>query len=106
MRDLWNYYEKCKTDGEIRLARAVLERAILDAEAKRDSYDRQQSRKFLTAENSLWENSLREWAELAEISADAIIRRFRKKYNMVGEKPAIICKGADNGKRTTSIIPS
>ena len=66
--------------GERDLARAVILRAVEDANMHRDSLDRREARLFLCAKNRLWENSLKFWCYMAGWDEDDIISYARKRW--------------------------
>ena len=66
--------------GERELGKAVILRAIEDADASRNSINRREARLFLCAKNKLWERSLDIWCYIAVWEKDDIIRFARKKW--------------------------
>ena len=66
--------------GERDLARAVIIRAIEDADAPRSSLDRREARLFLCAKNKLWENSLKYWCYAAGLEEEKIKKYAREKW--------------------------
>ena len=66
--------------GERELGRAVILRAIEDASAPKDSFDRREARLFLCAKNELWARSLRFWCYIAGWEEDDVISYARKRW--------------------------
>ena len=66
--------------GERDLGRAVILRAVEDADMTKDSIDRREARLFLCAKNKLWENSLRCWCFMAGWEFDDIVKYARGKW--------------------------
>lgn len=71
-------------DGEKSLAKAVIEQAIWDADRNSQNYDVMQARFFLCAINKLWEKSLNDWCEIADMDKDKIISMSRAKWGKDG----------------------
>ena len=66
--------------GERDLGRAVILRAVEDANAVKDSLDRREARLFLCAKNKLWQNSLSCWCYIAGWEMDDIIKYARTRW--------------------------
>ena len=66
--------------GERDLARAVIMRAIEDANTSRSSLDRREARLFLCAKNKLWANSLHYWCYIAGWEEDKIKKYARDRW--------------------------
>ena len=66
--------------GERELGRAVILRAVEDANMRKDSLDRREARLFLCAKNKLWRGSLCRWCEIAGWEMDDIIKYARSKW--------------------------
>lgn len=66
--------------GERELGRAVILRAVEDANSNKDSLDRREARLFLCAKNNLWRRSLSSWCDIAGWEMDDIIKYARSKW--------------------------
>ena len=62
------------------LAKAVIDRAKLDARGKRNNYNRIKAMNFLLGITKEWRESLEMWCELAGINEEYIISEAKKEF--------------------------
>lgn len=69
-------------DGCVLLAKAVLERAYIDANCKENSFIRDTARSFLTGRNKAWKMSLEKWCDMACVDYNTVLKEARKKWQI------------------------
>jgi len=62
------------------LAKAVIDRAKLDARGKRNNYNRIKARNFLLGITPEWRDMLEMWCELAGMNEEYVISEAKKEF--------------------------
>ena len=62
------------------LAKAVIDRAWLDARARRSDYNRVKARNFLLGKTREWRDSLEMWCTLAGQDEESVMYRAKREF--------------------------